>query len=195
MKPPIFIRITVLLFFMFYSFQPVLMAQSANYLEDEGSSLWEEQQFLDVTGEEFATEDAQYVGEEDITAAQEAARRAGIPSIDLASALEREKEMLPDNIMYGIGTGAMLGGWFALVMGEEARENVRFLTVGTLVGALLGVAVGYKSLFMSQRASLSPELQRLQPDWQMADNETGSSITPYLAITPQSARFDLQIRF
>jgi len=194
-KPPFCLRIAVLLAFTLFSLQPAILAQEAGYLEDEGSSLWEEQQFLDVTGEEFATEDAQYVGEEDVEAAKEAARRAGIPSIDLASALEREKEMLPDNIMYGIGTGAMLGGWFALTQGEEARENVRFLTVGTLIGALLGVAVGYKSLFMTPTAGLSPDLKNNQPDFQMAKYRTEQPMQQNLTITPQFAKFDLQIKF
>lgn len=195
MKPPISIRILILAIFVTTSVHPALYAQDDGYLEDEGSSLWQEQQFLDVTGQEFTTEDAQYVGEEDVAAAQEAARRAGLPSLDLASALEREKEMLPDNIMYGIGTGAMLGGWFALTQGEEARENVRFLTVGTLIGALLGIAVGNKSLFLGQTSLFPKEDDAKTKPFQLARVETRSYFTPQFAVTPKSASFNLKIDF
>ena len=195
MKPPLCIRIAVLAIFTLFSLNPALIAQDAGYLEDEGSSLWEEQQFLDVTGEEFMTEDAQYVGEEDVEAAKEAARKAGLPSIDLASALDREKQMLPDNIMYGIGTGAMLGGWFALTQGKEARQNVQYLTVGTLIGALIGVAVGYKSLFMTPTAALTPDPTNNQIGYGIAENTVGESLQKNVILTPQFARFDLQFKF
>ncbi len=195
MKPPFSIRLLVLVLFLIYSIQPALYAQNTGYLDDEGSSLWEEQQFLDVTGQEFATEDAQYVGEEDVVAAQEAARRAGLPSLDLASALEQEKQLLPDNIMYGIGTGALLGGWLALTQGKEARQNVSYLTIGTLIGALLGVAVGNKALFLG-RASLFPvDEAEFKKDTQLVKSESLENVIPSLALTHQSAKFNLQINF
>lgn len=151
------------------------LAQEIDYLEDDGDSLWEEEKFLDVTGSEFETGDTQYVGEEEVKAAEAARKAAGIPTIDLAAALEKDKEMLPDNIMYGVGTGAMIGGWFALVQGGTARDNVRYLTVGILAGVLLGTAVGNKALFM-QRApggvlnqpSSQPEPNRFLPQVQVA---------------------------
>ncbi|MFH2131821.1 MAG: hypothetical protein ABIK68_15720 [bacterium] len=128
-------------------------AQNTRYLEDEGDSLWEEQGYRDATGQEFETGDTQYVGEQEIKESQEAARRAGRPGVNLAAALEKDKELLPDNIIYGIGTGAVIGGWLALVQGKDARDNVRFLSVGIISGVLLGMAVGTKSLY----------IQRVQP--------------------------------
>jgi len=128
---------------------PAAFAQSG-YLEDESDYLWEEQEYQDATGKEFETTDTQYVGEQEIKQAEEAARRSGRPSIDLAAALEKDKELLPDNIVYGIGTGAVIGGWLALIQGKDARDNVRFVSVGIISGLLLGMAVGSKSLYIDQ---------------------------------------------
>lgn len=76
MKPSRFLTIPVLIIFLLVTIQPCVFSQDINYLEDEGDSLWEEQQFLDVTGQEFQTEDAQYVGEEEIQAAEDAAKKS-----------------------------------------------------------------------------------------------------------------------
>ncbi len=152
-----FIVLIMSLFFV-YSISPAF-AQSGSYLEDESNYLWEEQGYKDSTGREFETSDSQYVGEQEIKEAEEAARRSGRPSVNLAAALEKDKELLPDNIIYGIGTGAVIGGWLALVQGKNARDNVRFLSVGIIGGVLLGMAVGSKSLYIQQGAPIS----RLDP--------------------------------
>jgi hypothetical protein len=195
MKPPFILKLAILILFTQFSLHPVAFSQDTRYLEDEGEYLWEEQQFLDVTGEEFKTEDSQYVGDEEVKAAREAAKRAGVPSIDLAAALERDKEMLPDNIMYGIGTGALIGGWFALVEGGNARDNVRYLTIGTLVGALLGVAIGYKSLFTPQGPEISSLMNDPASDAKNMSSATRQTIQPNLFFTPSYVRLNLQILF
>lgn len=140
--------------FLIHSISPAF-AQNTGYLEDESDYLWEEQQYRDTTGREFETTDSQYVGEQEIKENEEAARLAGRPTIDLAAALEKDKELLPDNIIYGIGTGAVIGGWLALIQGKNARDNVRFLSVGVITGVLLGMAVGSKSLYIEQGAPVS----------------------------------------
>ncbi len=193
-KQPFLLKLIVLAVFTQFSLQPLSFAQNPDYLEDEGDSLWEEQQFLDVTGEEFTTDDAQYVGEEQIKQAQEAAERAGLPSIDLAAALERDQEMLPDNIMYGIGTGALIGGWFALVEGGDSRENVRFLTVGTLAGALLGIAIGNKALLMSQ-APNDKSSTGIAANETNSNPDTNGQVQPSFQITPKMAKFNLKVNF
>ncbi len=149
-----FLRILTILVFCFYSVSGVF-AQNTGYLEDNSDSLWEEEGYLDATGKEFETGDNQYVGEDEIKAAEEAARRSGAPSVDLAAALNRDKELMPENIVYGIGTGAVLGGWLALVQGKTARENVSYLSIGILGGVLLGMAVGTKSLYIEQGSPIS----------------------------------------
>lgn len=149
---PVF-TLLIACFFLIGTITPAF-AQSG-YLEDNGDYLWEEQQYHDTTGREFETSDSQYVGEQEIKQAEEAAIRAGRPSIDLAAALEKDKELLPDNIIYGIGTGAVIGGWLALVQGQNARDNVRFLSVGIISGLLLGMAVGSKSLYINEGTPVS----------------------------------------
>ncbi len=178
----------VLLIFLFVTVNPACYAQTIDYLEDEGTSLWEEQKFLDVTGKEFETEDTQYIGDEEVKALEEAAVSSGIPSLDLAAALERDVQMLPDNVIYGIGTGITLGGWMALVQGDNARENVSYITVGALLGALLGVAVGNKTLFIS-----SVDEETKAPEFQLANKTEG--VTPSFAFTPTMAKFNLRINF
>ncbi len=150
---PLLLILTISVFCL-YSFSGAF-AQNTGYLEDNSDSLWEEEGYLDATGREFETGDSQYVGEEEIKEAEEAARRAGVPSVDLAAALNRDKELMPDNIVYGIGTGAVLGGWLALVQGKTARENVSYLSIGILGGVLLGMAVGTKSLYIKQGQPIS----------------------------------------
>lgn len=119
-------------------------------------------------------------------------KKAGIPSIDLAAALERDVQMLPDNILYGVGTGAMLGGWLALVQGKNARENVSYVTIGILLGALLGVSIGNKTLFISSSTPLDNN-EALTP--QNVSAERNDGFNPSFFITPQMAKFDLQFNF
>ena len=135
-------------------------AQDVNYLEDDGTSLWEEEGFIDSIGdldEQYNTNDGQYVSEEEIQAQEEAIKNAQGSGLDIASALEKDKQLLPDNIMYGMGTGAVIGGWFALWAGKGGRENVQYLSVGILAGVLLGITVGTKSFYQEQVAINYPQ--------------------------------------
>lgn len=181
-------RLTAIMFLFFTLFvinpavfaQDISYAEDIEYLEDEGDSLWEQERFLDTTGEEFQTEDAQYVGEEEIEAAEAAAKRAGLPTADLAKALEQDKEMLPENIKYGVGTGVMIGGWFALIEGGDARDNVRFVSIGVLVGAGLGFLLGSKALFIPSNPAAAmnyPAGNDLRRNSLFASAESGKSGT------------------
>jgi len=153
------------IFFIVFTMMTLLFsgtnfAQEVDYLEDDGTSLWEEEGFIDSIGnldEQYNTNDAQYVSEEEIQA-QEAALAAGQGSgLDIASALEQDKELLPSNIMYGMGTGGVIGGWFALWAGKGGRENIQYLSVGILAGVLLGITVGTKSFYQNPVAIDHPE--------------------------------------
>lgn len=157
------ILITLILSVFCYNSVSSVFAQSSGYLEDNSSSLWEEQGYLDATGREFETSDSQYIGEQELKDAEEAARRSGLPVVDLAAALEKDKELMPDNIVYGIGTGAVIGGWLALVQGKNARDNVRFISVGIIGGTLLGMAVGTKSLYLQPGQTISRFDQKHSP--------------------------------
>ncbi|MDX2471265.1 MAG: hypothetical protein QNL04_11895 [SAR324 cluster bacterium] len=122
---------------------------SGGYMEDNGSSLWQQDSFADPNDTDSAldTNSNEYVGEDEVQAFQDAARSAQGPGMDLAAALEKDKQYLPDNIMYGLGTGLTIGGWFALLQGSSARENTRYIGLGLVGGALLGIAIGTKSVY------------------------------------------------
>ena len=112
---------------------------------------------LDFFLEQYNTNDGQYIAEEEIQAQEEALKAAQGSGLDIASALEKDKKLLPDNIMYGMGTGAVIGGWFALWSGNDGRENVQYLSVGILAGVLLGITVGTKSFYQDPLVVNYPE--------------------------------------
>ena len=185
---PSFIVLIISLF-LFGSIAPAF-GQGTGYLEDESDYLWDEQQYQDSSGREFETSDSQYVGEQEIKEQEEAARRSGRPTVDLAAALEKDKELLPDNIIYGIGTGAVLGGWLALVQGKNARDNIRFLSVGVISGVLLGMAVGSKSLYIQQGQPIS-HLNHIGKD----PGETSKALPIQLGFTQQKNKTLPQLQF
>ena len=132
------------------------------YMEDNGSNLWQQDNFTDPSDANTAldTSSNEYVGEEEVQAFQEAARSAQGPGINLAAALEKDKQYLPDNIMYGLGTGLTIGGWFALLQGSSARDNTRYIGLGLVGGALLGIAIGTKSVYaykLQQAFNFTPQ--------------------------------------
>jgi hypothetical protein len=186
------ILLTILIVSLSLGLGPAAYAQSGyGYLEDEGASLWVEGEFMDTTGMEFETTDAEYVGEDQVRSAEAAARRAGLPTIDLAAAIEQDKELMPENIVYGIGTGAVIGGWLALVQGESARENVRYVSVGVVAGVLLALAVGTKSLYQTPGYSYR---QPDRPNLSAAPNRTPAFSLDVLP-TPNAPLAKLNFRF
>ncbi len=140
-----------------------IFGQQSEYLEDEGESLWEEEMYMEASGADFETQEGKYMSEEEIQLAEEEAIKAGVPTLDLAAAIDQDKEMMPDNIMYGVGTGAMLGVWLAFSMGEADREQAKYVTVGILSGGLLGVFLGTKSILMPQSTGASNLPRREYP--------------------------------
>ncbi|OGG97013.1 MAG: hypothetical protein A2527_02850 [Candidatus Lambdaproteobacteria bacterium RIFOXYD2_FULL_50_16] len=137
-------------------------AQSPNYSEDDGINLWRGDSFLDnedvdaPMGEDGSG--AGFIGDEQVKQMEEAARLAAGPGHNLAAALEQDKKLLPDNVMYGLGTGLALGGWIALLQGKNGRQNAQYLGTGIVLGGLLGVMVGTKSVYqpLLRRSSLDP---------------------------------------
>ncbi len=164
-NPLYFIVITIITLL----FSGICFAQDVDYLEDDGTSLWDEEGFIDSVGgldEQFNTSDGQYIAEEELAAQQEAIRASEGSGLDIAAALEKDKQLLPDNILYGIGTGSVIGGWFALWSGKSGRENVQYISVGILAGVLLGITVGTKSFYQNTANEYPPEdiiMNRLRP--------------------------------
>lgn len=131
------------------AYGPSLNGGGLRYLEDEGNQMWQQDSFIDPDSPEAAldTSSGEYVGDEEVQAFEDAARAAAGPGVDLAAALEKDKQMLPDNLMYGLATGLTIGGWFALLQGKSARDNTRYLGLGIVGGIMLGVAIGTKSVY------------------------------------------------
>ena len=61
--------------------------------------------------------------------------------------LTGERDLLPLNVAWGAGTGLLIGGWLAFLDNGTSRETQRAIGLGIVVGALIGVAVGTKTLF------------------------------------------------
>lgn len=57
-----------------------------------------------------------------------------------------ERELLPQNAAWGAGTGLLIGGWFALINQGTNRETQRSLGLGVVLGTLVGLAVGARTL-------------------------------------------------
>jgi hypothetical protein len=70
--------------------------------------------------------------------------------------VQSERELLPRNIAWGAGTGLMIGGWFALIENGTDRETQRSIGLGVVLGALLGMTVGLKTVIAPEapRAAL-----------------------------------------
>lgn len=139
--------VLLILFVSFYVLDA--HAQQPIYLEDEGSGLWQQDAFIesDELDDPLSESSGEYIGDEKLKAYEEAARMGRGPQHNIAAALEKDSRLLPENMVYGIGTGLALGGWIALLQGGDARDNTRYLGVGLVGGILIAMAVGTKSVY------------------------------------------------
>ena len=87
-------------------------------------------------GGQFIDEDAASVGRGGVT----------IRGRETELRLEGEQRLLPLNVSWGAGTGLLIGGWFALIENGDDRSTQRSIGLGVVLGALLGVTVGLKTL-------------------------------------------------
>ena len=135
-------------------------AQSPAYSEDEGTNLWNQESFIEDGNldEPLGDSGGDYVGQDQVESMEAAALRAGRPGHDIVAALEKDKQLLPDNVMYGLGTGLLMGGWLALLDRSSGRKNAQYLGTGLVFGGLLGVMIGTKSVYqpLMKNASLRP---------------------------------------
>ena len=62
--------------------------------------------------------------------------------------LSQEGKNAPSNLGYGAGTGLMMGTWFAFIR-KETNTRQQFRTIGssTVLGALVGVMLGTRSVW------------------------------------------------
>ncbi|MDH4225248.1 MAG: hypothetical protein OEW12_06340 [Deltaproteobacteria bacterium] len=75
------------------------------------------------------------------------------------SNLSVDRQQLPLNAAWGAATGLLIGSWFALINNTDNRATLRSIGLGTVLGTLLGITVGMKSVFLppsGQAQALSP---------------------------------------
>ena len=104
------------------------------------------------TGDGFTSPPEDYSGGGEFVEEGKAAA-AGARSTEITIAGRRtqlrlvgEKEQLPFNGAWGAGTGLLIGGWIALINDGSNRETQRSIGLGIVLGTLVGLAVGTKSL-------------------------------------------------
>jgi len=155
------------LFFLFSLSTPLFAQNDVDYIEDEGSSLWDEEIFSDSVEEEgveseFDSSSGQYISEEEAISQERRQQSSREPARDLAAAIDQDKDLGLENLKYGIFTGLTLGGWFALWQGSSARDNARYLGMGIVLGSLLGVSIGFKTVITppNQSVHLMPSKDR-----------------------------------
>ena len=74
--------------------------------------------------------------------------------------LVEERANFVPNILYGVGTGLIIGGWFAFLTANTSRETLRSIGLGIVLGGLMGSVIGSRSIIAPNapvpRASLPP---------------------------------------
>ncbi len=80
--------------------------------------------------------------------------------------LEQEKANFAPNILYGVGTGLMIGGWFALLTSNTSRDTLRSIGLGIVLGGVMGSVIG-------GRAVLVPDVSRPQETEEDFSEPTG----------------------
>lgn len=60
--------------------------------------------------------------------------------------LSQERKNLPLNFGYGVGTGLMIGGWFALLTAGTSRDTLRSIGLGIVLGGVMGVVIGTRAV-------------------------------------------------
>ena len=151
--------------FTFISFSKSFGQQG--YIEDIGTSLWEENNFIDSLeseNEESAEEipeletgSGDYISEEEITEQIQQEQKED-SKINFGAAIEESKQNLKSNLIYGAATGLLIGGWYTLIQPGDSRSNLRNLGAGAVLGTLLGLAIGTKKIYVEPKGNLTSGL-------------------------------------
>ncbi|MBI3993535.1 MAG: hypothetical protein HY342_09690 [Candidatus Lambdaproteobacteria bacterium] len=137
---------------------PVVHAQGLFDDLEQDDFLEGDDLFLDQTGdeavlgtsEEDLTEGGNFIDDSPLTAEEggvtEAARRTQLRALT-------DREMLPVNAAWGAGTGLLIGGWLAFINNGTSRETQRSIGLGIVIGSLIGLTVGLKTVIAPQAPS------------------------------------------
>jgi len=77
-----------------------------------------------------------------------------------------ERQLLPRNVAWGAGTGLLIGGWFALIESGSDRQTQRSIGLGIVLGAILGMTVGLKTVIAPDAPRAVMLRPAGQPRWQ-----------------------------
>lgn len=151
--------------------------------EDEFAETGGEEPGVAPSGETELTEGDTYADESQQPSA--AAPTQGGRQLQLR--LGAERDVLPLNAAWGAGTGLLIGGWLALISAGSNRDTLRSIGMGIVLGGIVGVAVGMKSVI----APTAPPAAR-------ADTKTppdAPTWTPLVALGDGPARIGIRLSF
>ena len=155
-KPKIRLFFSALALFLGFSLaMPApLMAQFFNdgfdqdeYIESDDDVFTEDSDTFGTPRQEDFSEGGKFVDEER-TVTPTTKEAPSITSRKTEIKIEGERQQLPLNAAWGAGTGLLIGGWFALIEGEDDRTTKRIIGMGVVLGSLLGVFLGMKTLIV-----------------------------------------------
>lgn len=97
--------------------------------------------------------------------------------------LSSERANVPLNVGYGIGTGLMIGSWFALLFAGTSRDTLRSIGLGIVLGGFVGSVMGTRAVISpsAPRPPSENELQDLQDDGGIGKNSNNQD--PRYAMT------------
>lgn len=116
--------------------------------DDEGGFSTSESA-LEESSDEFGSEESLGGGEEYIDEDVLSDDTQQILESAIASRrdfLAEEKANLFANVAYGVGTGLLIGGWFALLASSTSRDTLRSIGLGIVLGGVMGSIIGGRSV-------------------------------------------------
>ena len=135
-------------------------------LEEEGSY----DPFSDPT-----EEDEMYLDEDQFGVDTEQALKESL--LDQGTLMQREKREGMSNILYGAGTGLLIGAWTAFITQETTTRN-QWRTIGTstILGGTIGMMLGTRSIWDPNAARPASASSDSGSEWLVFHEPTGFKI-------------------
>lgn len=154
---------------------PALFAQQDFLFEDDSLNTFEEEVFIDDMDlnelqlesdfeQDFNSnrvQEDQYLDEDIVPdETQELLQESLIQRRDF---LAEEKANFVPNILYGVGTGLIIGGWLAFLTANNSRETFRSIGMGVVLGGLMGSVLGSRSIITPNAPIPNASLPQKKP--------------------------------
>jgi len=146
------------------------------------------------SGEADLTEGDTYTDESSQPAAAGTSPAAAVARRQLQLRQGADRDMLPMNAAWGAGTGLLIGGWLALIGEGSNRDTLRSIGMGVVLGSIVGVIVGLKSVITFTPA---PTTLPAPPPSSMNTRPEGhaSSWTPVVSFGSGPTQFGFRFTF